>query len=168
MDRMSQGIVKLLVSPFLYFVCLVPTVVGTLIVFSATEYGGVLHRFAEPVYGWNDVIPGVDGMALVTIFVVVGLVFGGLSWALMRLESLSLPKVIDHLRRCAYLYVFFVILSALQIPEYAKANQLPGYPGPEFQDQVLWLSIVCAILVDALVLSGQRLRYSRAASEVGA
>lgn len=168
MDRASQRIVRLVVSPILLLVCLGPTVVGTLIVFSATEYGGVLHRFAEPVYGRDDVVPGVDGMALVTIFVVVGLVFGGLSWTLMRLERLSPPKLIDHLRRCAYLYVFFAILSALHMPEYAKANQLPGYPGPEFQDQVLWLSIVCAVLVDALVLSGQRLRYSRAASEVGA
>lgn len=167
-DSTSQRIVKLVVSPFLHFVCLGPAVVVALIVFSVTEYGGVLYRFAEPVFGQNDVVPGVDGIALATIFVFVALVSGSLSWALVLLEGLSRPKLIDHLRRCAYLYVSFVILSALQIPEYAKTYRLPGYPGPEFQTQVLWLSIVFAILVDALVLSGQRLRHRRAALEAGA
>ena len=168
MDRISQVILKLLVSPFLLFVCLGPAGVGALIVFSATEYGGALYRYADPLYGRNDVVPGVDGMALVTIFVVVALVSGSLGWALMLLEGLSRPRLIDHLRRCAYLYVSFVVLSALQIPEYAKANRLPGYPGPEFQTQVLWWGILFAILLDALLLAGQRLRRGRAVLEVRA
>lgn len=168
MDRTSQAILKLLVSPFLLFVCLGPAVVGALIVFSATEYGGALYRYAEPVYGRNDVVPGVDGLALVTIFVAVALVSGSLGWTLMLLEGLSRPRPIDHLRRCAYLYVSFVVLGALQVPEYAKADRLPGYPGPEFQSQVLWIGILCAILVDALVLSARRLRRGRATLEVGA
>ena len=168
MGRTGRVILKLLVSPFLLFVCLGPAIVGALLVFSATEYGGALYRYAEPVYGRNDVVPGVDGMALVTIFVVVALVSGSLSWALVLVEGLSRPRPMDHLRRCAYLYVSFVVLGALQVPEYAQANRLPGYPGPEFQSQVLWLGILCAILLDALVLLGRRLRQRRAALEVGA
>ena len=165
MERMSQMTVKLLISPFLYLICLGPTVVGAIVIFSATEYGGVLYRYAEPVYGYDDVVPGVDGIALATIFLIVGLAFGSLGWALILLERLARPKLIDHLRRCACLYVCLAILSALQIPEYAKANQLPGYPVPEFQDQVLWLVIACAILVDAFLLLGQRVRYGRASLE---
>lgn len=168
MDRANGRAFGIAVSPFVLFLCLGPAVVGTLIVFTATEYGGALYQLAEPVYGRDDVVPGVDGLALITIFAVVGLVSGSVGWVLMRLEGLSRPKPIDHLRRCAYLYVFFVILSALQIPEYAKANRLPGYPGPEFQDQLLWLGIVFAILVDALMLSVHRLRHNHAGREVGA
>lgn len=167
MDRASGRVFGLVVSPFVLFLCLGPAVVGILILFTATEYGGVLYRLAEPVYGRDDVVPGVDGMALITIFAVVGLISGGTGWVLVRLERLSRPKLTDHLRRCAYLYVLFAILTALQIPEYAKAYRLPGYPGPEFQNQVIWIGVVFAILADALVLSWRRLRYGRAASEGG-
>ena len=98
MDRTGQAVLKLLLPPFLLFSCLWPPVVGALIVFSATEYGGALYRYAQQVYGRNDVVPGADGTALVTILVVVALVSGSLSRALMLLEGLSRPRLNDHLR----------------------------------------------------------------------
>jgi hypothetical protein len=142
--------VKLLVSPFLYFASVVPTVFGVMVVFISMEYGGPLHRYAEPLYRY--VTPSVDEIGLALILVIGGLAFGVAGWALMLLEGLWRPKLTDHLRRCACLYVLFAILNTVLIPETAKAYRVGGYPPPELMSQVVWLLVGWAILMDALVL----------------
>ena len=161
MDEARRQTVKILVSPFLYFAGLLPAVVGLAVVFTSIEYGGFLYRYAEPLYRYDDVTPSADEIGLAVILVIGGLIFWAVGWALILLEGWRRPKLTDHLRRSACFYALLVILTALLVPDYVKAYQMPGYPPPEFQSQVLWLLAGCAIVVDLLLLVWRRQRTNR-------
>ena len=161
MAEVRRQTIKLLVSPFLYFAGLLPAIVGLAVVFTSIEYGGFLYRYAEPLYRYDDVTPSVYEISHAVTLVIGGLIFWAVAWALLLLEGWRRPKVTDHLRRSAGFYVLLVILTASCIPEYVKAYQMPGYPPPEFQSQVLWLLTSWAILVDSLLLVWWRQHTNR-------
>jgi hypothetical protein len=163
MTEARRQMVKLVVSPFLYFTGAVPAVVGVMAAFASIDYGGILYRYVEPLYRYDYLTPSVDEIGLALILVIGGLAFGIVGWALIVFEGARRPKLTDHLRRCACFYVFFAILSAELVQESVRSYQMPGYPPPEFQVQVLWLLAGCAILVDSFVLVWQRRRYDRLA-----
>ena len=155
MAGVRRQTVKLLLSPLLYFAGLLPAVVVALT--SMRWYGDILYRYVEPLYRYDNATPGFDELALALILVTGVLVFGLFDWVLVLFERLERPPTrTDHLRRCACLYVLFVILSAVLTPEHLKAYQLPGYPPPEDKPQIVWLLVGCAILVDAIVLMWRR------------
>jgi hypothetical protein len=139
---------------------MLPVVVGVAVAFSSLEYGGLLYDYVEPLYRYDDMTPMIDEIGLATVFVIGGLVFGVCAWALVLLEGLRQPKLTDHLRHCAYLYIFFILLSAVLIPDYIEGLRL-GYPGVETPAQVVWLVAALAILIDALVLTWHRWRFAR-------
>ena len=151
-----RGITKLFVVPLLNAASVVAVTVGIVVTFYAMEYGGPLYRFAEPLFRYGDVTPGFDEVGLILILFIAGLAYGVFGPVLIFFERLRRPRFFDHRRRCACLYALFVFLSASQMPEYVKAHQMPGYPVPEFEVQVIWLVTGCTILADACVLVWRR------------
>ena len=156
----GRSAVRWIFSPLLYFLALIPTVFGAIVVLTAMDYGGFLYRFLAPVDRYGALTPGTDETSLVAVLAVGGLVFGLAGWVLAVFEKLRRPKIIDHFRRCVCLYIVFVVLNAAMMPEYIESYRTPGYPAPEFQLQVVWLLVACAILLDALVLAWRRHRPS--------
>ena len=103
-----RWVLQSLIFPFLYFATMLPVVVGIAVAFSSIEYGGFLYKYVEPLYRYDEAIAMIDVTGLATIFVIGGLIFGLCAWLLARLEGLRQPKLVDHLRHCAYLYIFFI------------------------------------------------------------
>lgn len=158
--RQVQQAMRLFVLPFLYFASMVLVVTGIFVMFYAMEYGGPLHPHVEPLYRYDEMTSRIDEIVLAVILVIGGLVFGLCGRLLLLMEGRRPPTFVDHLRRCAYLYVFFVILSAVLIPNYVEGVRA-GYPGVETQEEVVWLVAAYGIVVDALMLAWRRWRLER-------
>ena len=98
----------------------------------------------------------------ISLYIVVELLVSGAvlyvgGWALLSLEELRRPRVLDHLRRCAFLYLVFVPLGIL-LAVFVGLDD-PGGGG------VLALAFCAvagyAILIDALLLFIVRRRPNR-------
>lgn len=88
------------------------------------------------------------------------ILYGLVSWALLRLEGLRRPRGIDHLRRCALLYASSVVLGFLLL--YTSYRGTVDV-GPAFVIAAPFC-IANAILMDAGVLLLKRWRFGRVRS----
>jgi hypothetical protein len=80
---------------------------------------------------------------------VIGIaVFAGVARITASLERLSRPRILDHIRRCALLYLAFVFVVG-----WIAASYSPTGSNYAFSFQLQLLAVSCAaILTDALVL----------------
>jgi hypothetical protein len=139
--------------PFLYFANMVPVMVGVIVVLSLVEFGA-LSRY-------DMLHSNVELVGLASLFVVGGLVFGLLGLTFSWLEKTPRPTLVDHLRRCSFLYVFVALLTATLAPEIV-ANLLAGNGAYEIPlGTILPVLGGYAILVDAMVLLFERRRAGR-------
>ncbi|QIN82477.1 hypothetical protein GBA63_07325 [Rubrobacter tropicus] len=97
----SRGVVVKIFSPLAYVAVLLAAILTALLT----------ARTLESIWGYD-----------VPVFLFVGaelLVAGTILYigarALLQLEGLRRPRIVDHLRRCALLYALFVPLSALLV-----------------------------------------------------
>jgi hypothetical protein len=154
---------RLLVFPFLYFASVVPVAVGVIAVtvFLEEQIGLYMYPLEGSVryYGY---------IALVASFLVVAsTTFGMVNWGLYRLEGVSQLTLVDHLRRCSFLYVFVAILGAMFATELVE-NLVASSPMYEVPGIVLiWVIAGYAICVDALMFRWQRRRLGWSSFEVG-
>ena len=141
------GFAVKLVAPGLYFVVFLFTTI--------LSFGVVL---GDPL-SW---LPGLS--AAVSVFpsliwgvpaLLIGATYSLLSLVFLRLERLQRPTVLDHLRRCAFLYAILVLSASVF---FASIYSGGGNLGNAFV-LVAMLSVCFAISVDALVLGTARLRH---------
>lgn len=83
--------------------------------------------------------------------------FGVFGWGLLLLERLRRPTVLDHLRRCALLYVTLIPIASVLLLAIHSGNADAGYAIV----LAVVLSAIYAIFVDALILFVARLRSGR-------
>lgn len=135
--------------PFLYFLGVIPVAVvlvaALAIVEGATdlEQHGILYFNAD--------------VSVAALLIMIGSpVFGAIAWMHGRLEEVSGGAFVDHLHRCAFLYVFVGILGAMFAAEYIGnlVTDRPMYELPKAG--IIWAIAAYAILVDALVLVWRR------------
>ena len=91
----------------------------------------------------------------IVLYVVAELLVAGVALylggrALLRLEDLGRPRLVDHLRRCAFLYSLFLPLSVLLVVFVDLSD--PGGGGS--LAVMLCVAAGYAILIDALLLFG--------------
>lgn len=110
---------------------------------------GVVLGYVVPVI----LLVGAELLAAGTVLYVGGR-------ALLRLEGLRRPGIVDHLRRCALLYALFVPLGGLLV---AFAD--PGDPGGGGSPAIM-LCVVAgyAIFIDAIILFKAQRRLDRRGS----
>jgi uncharacterized membrane protein len=94
-------VVAKITSPILYAAALV------LIVF------GPLYIASLPGMAWFNSC--CSGLAFVLIFVAGPLLLAIFNIYLTRFEELQSPEILDHLRRCALLYVVLAVLAFLLV-----------------------------------------------------
>ncbi len=95
-----------------------------------------------------------------TFLLIGGITFGVCAWGLLLLERLQRPKVLDHLRRCALLYPFVVLLGPLVFAFY---DDDPGAGYSIAFDAFIFSTY--AVLVDALILLLKRRRLINSSVE---
>jgi hypothetical protein len=150
-----RQLMKLFVFPFLYFASVIPVVIGLIVVFTFEEHYVGYNRY-------NTLYLNGDISTVASLLVIGSLVFGGCSWALVRLEGMTRPTLSDHLRRCAYIYAFVGILGALFAVDLV-GNLISGNPVYQVSKAaVVWAVAVYAIFVDILVFIRERRRFERA------
>ncbi|MGI8909345.1 MAG: hypothetical protein ACR2JR_02170 [Rubrobacteraceae bacterium] len=153
-----QQAVRLFVLPFLYFASVLPVFIGVVATTVIMEEQIGLYR-----YNAESGIGSYGNIALLTsLLVVVCPVFGLTSWMIHRLESVPHLTLTDHLRRCAFHYVFTTILGTMFAVEFV-GNLLASDPiYVVSRIMVAWVIAGCAIVMDALVSVQQRRRFARA------
>jgi hypothetical protein len=151
------------VAPFLYAAGLVVVVMGV----------AAALTFAERTVGFYDRDGGSpnfttlyyngDVVGAAATLVIGGVVFGLLALVLIRLERPGEPTVGDHLRHCTVLYVILGSLVLLLLVTYenqAAHGMSLGYG----LAVVAFFVVNYAVIINALVLWRQRLRYVQTSS----
>lgn len=130
-----------LVSPVAFGAVLVPAVV--LSVWAASLLAS--NVFIRPDFYEGAMWP----LIVMAPGMLIGLVvFAGVARITAAFERLSMPKALDHLRRCAILYLALVSLVGWMAVSYS-----PTASNFAFSFQLQFLAVVVsAILADALVL----------------
>jgi hypothetical protein len=136
-----RQVIRHFVFPFLYFASVALVVASGV---AATGFVG-------------DGIGLYAGIGLIlALLIVAGLVLGTFSLLIARLDGTSFPMLSDHLRHCAFLYAFVVIVGALFAAEYI-GNVAAGRPMYELPKAVIvWLAAGYAIVANGLVLLWKR------------
>jgi hypothetical protein len=156
-----RQMMKLFVFAFLYFASVMPVVISLIVVFTLEEHFVGYNRY-------NTLYFNGDISTVASLLVIGSLVFGGCSWALVRLEGMTRPTHSDHLRHCAFIHAFVGILGALFAVELV-GNFISGNPVYQMSKAaVVWVVAVYAIFVDVLVFIGERRRFERASLGGGA
>lgn len=130
-----------LVSPVVYGAALLPAVV--LAVWAASLLTS--HVFIRP-----DFYEGALWPLIVTApgAVIGAVVFAGVGRITASLERLSRPKIVDHIRRCALLYLALVLLVGWVAVSYSPTGSNYAFA---FQIQAMAV-VLSATIIDALVL----------------
>ncbi len=126
-----------------------PVVYATLFLFMAFLVSMMLLSF-----GFSQLpVPIYYGVPLLLF----GLAFGLCGWATLRMERLFRPRLMDHLRRTAFLYVGLAVMSFVFVLGAHQGGSDVGYAflliGGVFA--------VYAISIDGLILTLARLRSGR-------
>ena len=105
---------------------------------------------------------GLGPASPIFLYVIANLLAGGTvlyagGWALLSLEELRQPTVLDHLRRCAVFYLVFVPLGVALIAFVDLGD--PGGGGA--LATMLCVAAGYAILIDASLLFLVRTRFDR-------
>ncbi len=140
MEGVSRGGAAKIVSPVVY---------GTLFLLMVFLVSVMLLTF-----GFSQLpAPIYYGLPLLLF----GLAFGFCGWATLRMERLSQPRFIDHLRRSAFLYVGLVVMSSIFVSAAYRGESDTVYAflliGGVFA--------AYAILTDGMILVIARLRSGR-------
>ncbi|MBA2691589.1 MAG: hypothetical protein H0U65_03725 [Rubrobacter sp.] len=128
-------------SPVVFGAVLLPTVV---VAVWATSF------LASNVFMRPDFYEGAAWPLIVMSpgAVVGAVVFAGISRIMLSLERLSRPRIADHLRRCALLYLALVFLVGWIAASYSPTGSNYAFA---FQLQTMAV-VLSATLIDALVL----------------
>jgi cytochrome bd-type quinol oxidase subunit 2 len=142
--------VRLFFVPLLYVASVVPVFFVLIAATVVMEEQIALHR-----YNSEGLIGFYGNIALLASFLVVACpIFGMTNWLIRRLEGETRSSVLDHVRRCAFLYASVPVLSVVAVIEYLK-NLAAGYSDAK-PDTMVLLVVGCAIVVDALMVIRRR------------
>lgn len=146
---MPRPAIKIM-SPMLYVVCLLPTLMGVIGSLIFIEYIWGFNRF-NTLYANGDIGGGAS------VLVIGGLIFIPLTLGVLRLERMARPGTLDHLRHCALLYATCVFLLAVLIMAYETSmTSAFGLQLWYVAAATLFLMSGWAILLNALVMFWKR------------
>ncbi len=145
-----------LVSPVVHGAVLLPVVVLTV---WTTSF------LTSSVFIRPDFYEGALWPLIVTLpgAVIGAVVFAGVGRITASLERLSRPKIIDHIRRCALLYLAIVFLVGWVAVSYSPTGSNYAFA---FQIQTMAV-VVSAIFADALVLFSKNRSNTNSTNNAG-
>lgn len=150
-----------LASPLAYALAFMPILVLN---FAALYGVNILVTLVWPEWyiksGYNPGEIALIAGAFLTTLLVFGVLFGGLGRLLLRWERVSMPGLIDHLRRCALLYGALLLLGSM----FFWAVEFPPSSDVGFGYGVALLTFLCiaySIVLDAALVFLERRRYAR-------